>query len=288
MQEVDSARRIRQLRGLPVEELIDQPKSEQASQRSTRTYSEKDGKRRKLPGEDDTDRDIRYARQAQAQSQGHDERTVRSHKDARDVPLYDAKGHISLFPEEKRHNTHDKPKGNPEAELEKARRERELEDQYTMRFSNAAGFKQAVDRKPWYQDKSAADNTDQDDPGISVLEKGDSRRKQREQVRIVSDDPLSAIKRGVKGVRQAEKDRTAWQKRQREEIDHMIMQERYEAKRRHRDDDIEGFSLDANANDAERKRKHRGHRERGKRQQAQDRSRSPRRVGRHNQVSNKD
>ncbi|KMU71921.1 hypothetical protein CISG_00230 [Coccidioides immitis RMSCC 3703] len=100
-------------------------------------------KRRRLAGEDDTDRDIRLAREDVLLRAGSS-REITSRKPMSNAPLVDSSGHISLFPRK----ADERPGKNDEAEAEAAKAKREYEDQYTMRFSNAAGYKQGMEA-PW-------------------------------------------------------------------------------------------------------------------------------------------
>ncbi|KAL8692482.1 MAG: hypothetical protein Q9224_003946, partial [Gallowayella concinna] len=66
MQEVDAERRIQVLRGLRSDaSTADQPAIDPAAQQEE-TSHKRERKRRKLAGEDDTDRDLRFAREDQA------------------------------------------------------------------------------------------------------------------------------------------------------------------------------------------------------------------------------
>lgn len=265
MQEVDAERRIRLLRGLPVEDLEAKPDETPVIHHSEHNYSERDRKRRRIAGEDDTDRDIRYAKEAQARY--NDDTASATRKRRHDAPLLDKDGHIDLFPDSRPKRNHT---GNPEAIAEKARKERELEDQYTMRFSNAAGLKQSIDQKPWYQLNSGASDMPEALPSTNVFGRDDPNRQRRAQSRMEADDPLAAIQRGVQGVRKAEKDRKEWKESRRRELDDMVKQERREARRADRrrreegKDELEGFSLDAadklEADDAQHRRHKHHHR----------------------------
>ena len=282
MQEVDAERRIRQLRGLPVDELeTSLPPANDETHPSSETYVERDRKRRRRAGEDDTDRDIRYAKESQ--SQLYEASTRESYKSSPNIPLHDTNGHINLFPEKKGSKSTSRSSRNPEAEQEKAQKSRELEDQYTMRFSNASGFKDAVDKPQWYHSKFVVDGG-QETPSKNVWRDEDPQRKHREQNRMSADDPLAAIQRGVKGVRQAEQSRREWKERQQGEINEMIKQEQVERRSRKRRnvDELDGFSLDTGVGEQQRDkhRKHHRHRHRDR-----DRSRSPRRHHRHHHDS---
>lgn len=137
LQDVESERRLKLLRGQQIEDL---PAEEEHLTTLTRKKDRgHDRKRRKLIGEDDTDRDLRLAKERAAQ-QSRPSDVVRTTNE----PLVNSEGHINLFPP----NLQRKEK-NAEAEAERAKKQREYEDQYTMRFSNAAGIKQNS-AAPWY------------------------------------------------------------------------------------------------------------------------------------------
>lgn len=255
MQEVDADRRLRLLRG----ERLDTPPLEE--EQDTRLKRKRgDGsprrKKRRLAGEDDTDRDMRLAREAAAFQTAN----VKKVK-GQDAPLMDHKGHISLFPEEHRH-----AEKNPEAESDAAAKKREFEDQYTMRFSNAAGFKQGLEN-PWYSATTSRDLPLQNTLGKDVWGNEDPRRKEREQKRLDSSDPLATMKMGIKKLRQADRHRQEWmEERERDLKEVEEMARGNQRRRRIKDDDLdslENFSLEAGYKEGRReKRKHRsGHRE---------------------------
>ncbi|KAH8677837.1 hypothetical protein BX600DRAFT_493226 [Xylariales sp. PMI_506] len=196
-------------------------------------------KRRKRAGEDDTDFEMRLAREAAAQSRdGHDRDkgsggTAAVSKagigSSSNAPLIDASGHIDLFaaagnaPVQK----------NPEAEADKARRRREIEDQYTMRFANAAGpgtqltsSSSLSSSGPWYTSASASAPAPATAPsrdlgaadggtttktiattGKDVWGKEDPRRGDRDAARLEANDPLAMMKRGAAKAREVKKER---------------------------------------------------------------------------------
>ncbi|QQK46962.1 CBF1-interacting co-repressor CIR, N-terminal domain [Penicillium digitatum] len=198
MQEVDAARRIKILRGEhpptppPVPSLV---LSEPGARSDRKNASDAGGfrKRRRVAGENDTDRDIRYAREDAAQAAAkRDELMLISHKaDTAQAPILDKAGHINLFPAASA-----KAEKNPEAEAEASRKKRSYEDQYTMRFSNAAGFKETIGQKPWYSSAEQNATAPESMPGKDVWGNADPRRKERTQARMSANDPLAAIKRG--------------------------------------------------------------------------------------------
>lgn len=153
-------------------------------------------KRRRLAGEDDTDRDVRLAREEAALQP-----SALGGIPTTNEPLTDAQGHINLFPA----NSQPKEK-NAEAEAERATKKREWEDQYTLRFSNAAGFKQSLDA-PWY---STTSSKEVEMLGKDVWGNDDIRRREREKIRADASDPLAMMKRGVKQLRDVEKSRKNW------------------------------------------------------------------------------
>ncbi|KXS99873.1 hypothetical protein AC578_4470 [Pseudocercospora eumusae] len=267
MQEEDAQRRIAILRGEKVEPLLDehveQAKEEDDWRRSKPedAYDRKHRKRRKLRGEDDTDRDIRYARQDTDTGRRATQELLGTKE--KEAPLQDHAGNIQLFPppDEKAIRATQK---NEEVEAEKAKKRRREEDQVTMRFSNAAGYQNGM-QKPWYAESDHRSSTTNSDPTVSRNElmlaelKGkdvwgneDPRRKEREQNRISSNDPFAAMQHAQRQLKQSERDREAWQKRQQVELEQLKEEQRREKeerrRRRHKDDDedsLDGFSLDA-------------------------------------------
>ena len=257
---VDSERRLQLLRGQPADDLS--ANDESPSTVSQKNYHVHDRKRRRLQGEDDTDRDMRLAREDAAR-QPNALRTLRR----TDEPLMDTSGHINLFPA--------KPQGkekNMEAEIELAKKKREYENQYTMRFSNAAGFKQGLNA-PWYSAISK-DNAEEV-PGKDVWGNEDISRRGREKIRADANDPLAAMKRGVKKLREVERSRQDWKAERDKELQELKaleksrQSERRDRKRRREKSDsdgLEGFSLDSSTRYHERDqwhhtpRSHRRHR----------------------------
>lgn len=291
MQEVDAERRIRILRGENVENL---PATSEASEGTRRDKPRHDKKRRKLEGEDDTDRDLRIARENNEAASKSSQALAKIAKSS-DAPLTDRKGHINLFPVEgSRRNA---PK-NKEAEAEKAKKKKEHEDQYTMRFSNAAGFKQSVGQTPWYSSVSAAGGSEGVDQAVSkdVWGNEDPRRKEREKMRLVSDDPMATIQKGVTELRQVERERRRWKEERDRELQAMMEAERsQDRKKRHREqdiDDLEGFSLDASATDraGDQSHRHRHHHRPRDRDRSRDRKKSDKdnRHHRHRSPSKED
>lgn len=275
MQEVDAERRIQILRSLPVE-TTSAPVEEEGLRRSKEDRPDRERKRRRIAGEDDTDRDIRFAQEHNALVPGKAEMQLKSKKSS-DAPITDANGHINLFPVDgTRHN----PPKNAEVEAEKAKKQKEFEDQYTMRFSNAAGFKQAIDQKPWYHrvNTIGSEGGVAEAPSKDVWGNEDPRRKERERMRTVADDPLAAIQKGVAGVREVERERKKWKEEKDREIRELEEAERRRERRRRRKrdaDDLEGFNLDDGAKPEESTRHHHRSRNDSSTHSHRQRSRSP-------------
>ncbi|GAQ04233.1 uncharacterized protein C5E4.10c [Aspergillus lentulus] len=195
MQEIDAERRIQILRG-ERPSTPPPPPSAPSDTRRDRTHGEDAGryrKRRRLAGENDTDRDIRLAREdAQLMLAKREELAVSKTSDA---PLLDSTGHINLFPSEAARKPAEK---NQEAEKEAADKNRSYEDQYTMRFSNAAGYRQSAGQMPWYSSSSRDVLAPDAMPEKDVWGNEDPMRQERERARLDANDPLAAIKRGVR------------------------------------------------------------------------------------------
>ncbi|KAB8304288.1 hypothetical protein EYC80_003700 [Monilinia laxa] len=286
MQELDAERRMQILRGeiptpLPIE---DKPHDDEGprERRSHGSGEERKRRPRKRNGENDTDFEMRIA--------------------AQDAPLVDHAGNIDLFPQERPQKP--RVEKNVEVEKEKEKKKKEYEDQYTMRFSNAGGFKQGLDN-PWYSKATAEVKAiDEDNPGKDAWGNEDPRRKERDAARIVSNDPLAAMRQGAAQVRQVKKEREQWMREKEREVRELEAEERRNKRKRRRDedvedDDLEGFSLDkpekrsrsshhrADSNyERERERRHR-HRRRSERDE-NDRHRHRHHHHHHHRHDNRD
>lgn len=222
-------------------------------------------KRRRLPGEDDTERDIRLARGEAARVKERAER----HQNARS--LIDNRGHINLFGEGDQRRVEKKA---VDAEASKARQN--SDGQYTMRFSNASGT-QPSHEKPWYTESVTQDDHDANASAKDVWGNADPRRREREQQRLRADDPLVAMKRGVAQLREVEKKRKEWRdQRERDlsEVEELAREARKRTQRaRSEADSLEDFSLDGGYKSASKHRKTRsaGH-ESGRRKHRHRRS----------------
>jgi len=289
MQEEDAQRRIAVLRGQSVEALPPNEPDEDSRQdawrkpRTNDTYAQRDRKRRRLRGEDDTERDMRYARQDAEAGRAATQALVR-HRE-RDAPLQDHAGNIQLIPAPDEVAIREAEK-NAEAEADKAKKRKRDEDQITMRFSNAAGYNNGM-QEPWYAAGKDKPNSSPPDlllaevQGKDVWGNEDPRRKEREQSRIISNDPFAAMQQAQRQLKQSERDRQSWQQKQQADIERLKSEQRRNRQTRRRGDaeSLAGFSLDAPArdkDDGEGRHKHRSgrHHHRHHRHQSRSRSRS--------------
>ncbi|KAH6966900.1 hypothetical protein EDB82DRAFT_541956 [Fusarium venenatum] len=225
MQEIDAQRRLAILRGEeppPIEE-PESPKPNEttigdrdASHKGTR-------RKRKRPGEDDTDFELRIARENDNSALVNVEPERKSTSSA---PIVDHNGHIDLLGDEKSRAHAEK---NDEAEKEAKKKKQSYEDQYMMRFSSAAG-KDGVLR-PWY---SQADAAAPDASSKDVWGNQDPNRKDRDAKRISSNDPLAMMKQGASKVRELKQDRKRFQEEREQELKNMRREERHREKKRRR------------------------------------------------------
>ncbi|KAL8829185.1 MAG: hypothetical protein Q9170_006280 [Blastenia crenularia] len=276
MQEVDAERRIQLLRGIQPEPLTAGSDTAAPVVEDERKSYPRERKRRRIAGEDDTERDIRFACEDRAVVPAKAELQLKSVKNS-DAPLMDRRGHIDLFP--MNGSKHNGPK-NSDAETEKAKKKKEYEDQYTMRFSNAAGYKKSIGETPWYQSSAATQSESIETPSKDVWGNEDPRRKEREKLKVAADDPMAAMKKGVAQLRQIERERNEWQEERDRETRGMEESERrrkHRSRMKHKEDGLDGFSLDAPAVDDRHDESHRlKHRHRHRhRHEKRSRSREP-------------
>jgi hypothetical protein len=278
MQEDDANRRMKILRGeVPAPlQIANEPHDDKESE-SRPSISGRERKKRKRAGENDTEFEMRVAKEARVSSNSESQLVLR--RSTTDGSLTDATGHIDLFPD-------DRPKPIDEKKLaadkDVAKRKQEYEKDYTVKFSDAAGFKVGLE-SPWYSSRTR--RTDEEElvmPSKDIWGNEDPRRKEREAARIVSNDPLAMMHQGAAKVRQVEKERKQWKaERDKEMLESMRANEK---RRRHGDldDGLESFSLNtperrvaSEKNQEERRRRHSSPRQRLHRDRS--RSRSPQR-----------
>ncbi|KAF4343427.1 hypothetical protein FBEOM_2568 [Fusarium beomiforme] len=226
MQEIDAQHRLAILRGEappPIED--DEPPKDEECPAHNRDASQRGNMRRKRkrPGEDDTDFEMRIAMEKDSSALV---RIKPEKKSISSAPIVDHNGHIDLLGDEKSRAHAEK---NEEAEKEAKNKKQSYEDQYTMRFSNATGKDGAL--RPWYSqsDAAAPDASSRD-----VWGNQDPSRKERDAKRIVSNDPLAMMKKGASKVREIKQERKRFQEEREEELKQMRRDERHREKRRRR------------------------------------------------------
>ena len=229
MQEVDAARRLAILRGEEPPPLEDDEASEtkqlgapEADDAVSRAVAGASGvrRKRKRPGEDDTDFEMRLANERNETRYGELEHTK---KPTSSAPITDHRGHIDLFGDERARAHAEK---NDDSEREKKKKKQEQEDQYTMRFSNAAG--KDGTGNPWYSQSELSHTTSSKD----VWGNDDPTRKERDAKRAISNDPLAMMKMGASKVREIKAERKKAQAEQHEELRKLRREQRHD---RHRD-----------------------------------------------------
>jgi hypothetical protein len=268
--EEDAERRMKLLRGERVPSLKEavsvKDEHENSNGRSQRQRDDAlaDRKRRRLRGEDDTDRDIRVAREQDLRDADQAKSYTFLDERGRDAPLKDSAGHIQLIPAPEDRQRRLSKQDNP-SESDKARK-RDEGDVQPMRFSNAAGYDRGSQR-PWYTTRveekfpmtqSSADTTLAAVQARDAFGNVDPRRTERESKRITSNDPLMFMHQAQRVLKQSERDKKAWEESRAASLEHHSRRYRWERQPLDRLDDIESFSLDAVPKEKE-ERKHRDH-----------------------------
>ena len=187
-------------------------------------------KKRKLRDEDDTDHEMRLAQQSKPQHE------------ITEASALDSSGHLDLIPRPRGEGKHRRDdRGSNGAGVVAA--------EGGMRLADAAGYgKQPT--QPWYSSALRDGGFANDSFGKDVWGNKDPRRQQREKKRMDANDPLAAIKKGVKQLRQTETQRKDWrEQRERDlgEVEELARRDRRHRKRRHLSDkdSLDGFDLDA-------------------------------------------
>jgi len=218
-------------------------------------------KRKRLPGEDDTDRDLRQARERAEGVRDVAVARLRATKaEEADAPITDRRGNINLFPESvKGHGN----RRRTEEDKEKAR-QKEAEENMGMPLNQALGRDGSA--RSWYMD---ADGTVKDREGRDVWGNEDPRRLKRDSQRVASADPLAFMKQAQTRLKEVQRERR-------------VREQEMQALPRKRDANLEDFSLDGPAVEDPRESKHRSRQSssrREKRRHERDRRDSRRSPG---------
>ncbi|KAL1877586.1 hypothetical protein VTK73DRAFT_8495 [Phialemonium thermophilum] len=305
MQEIDAERRLAILRGEEPPPLPPSPERSAApavdlAVGSGRPATER--RKRKRPGEDDTDFEMRIARERAAclgaGSGGARLEGPSAGSAGAAGTLLDEKGHISLFgppsttTDVTRARSSARGDKHGEADCEAAKKRREYEDQYTVRLANAAGRDGLglTDKGPWYAKSGRGDSENwgvEGMPSKDVWGNEDPRRRVREAARLQANDPLALMKKAAAKVREIDSERKREAEERERELRQLRKEERRREKRRRRreeesrhagpsdDDDLEGFSLDAPADPLQgdtrcHRTHHRSHRSRSRRRRSDE------------------
>lgn len=288
MQELDAERRAAILRG----RTPPTPRESSSSHRKG-PYEDRgrDRKRRKLAGEDDTDMDIRLASSILPKDAAEDTaKILLLRSTASDAPLNDPAGHINLFPVDIKEAM--KRGKNDEVQKEKRRKDKALEDQYTMRFSNASGSRGTS--QPWYtaDHKHSSLTSGQQEilacPGFAekdIWGNEDPRRKERQQARISASDPLAFMQKAQAQLQTSKLDKKKWTEDRDQELRELKeiqrrkdrLSQHRQRKKRH-DMDADDHASDAFAHVSQRGKSlrdthHRSHRSRHRQHGQRSRSR---------------
>lgn len=276
MQEDDAARRLAILRG---EEPPPLPADEPEALLPATTDRGSDfrpgaRRKRKRAGEDDTDFEMRVAKEQVTTGKEVAQRlrgTGPVDGSAGTETLVDAAGHISLFGPAAAEDGVAGRKAE-EAERRAAKKRREEEDMRATRFSDAAGRGGLglTDGGPWYAkaqgEKGDGAVVEFEAPTKNVWGNEDPRRKERAAARIGANDPLAMMKKGAAKVRELGKERKRDAEERERELERLRKEERRREKKRRRRkegrehddvDNLEGFSLDAPRSERERSERRR-------------------------------
>ena len=217
-------------------------------------------KKRRVTGEDDTERDIRLARRSQP--------VIKS--EHTDVALFDRDGHIDLIQEA------------TTPARDKARIQKPVPEDGGVRLSDAPG-RQSGAANPWYSSKPVDGGYAHEEVSKDVWGNEDPGRVQRSQRRMDANDPLAAMKKGVRQLREADTRRQEWMQERERDLNEVEELARKERKRRRREGNseersLDGFDLDEGYKDHRKYRHaHRHHHHHHRSHRQKDRSRSPRR-----------
>lgn len=259
MQEVDAQRRLAILRGetpppLPEKDDAEDARIDGSSADPSAARHGSARRKRKRAGEDDTDFELRLARERDEPAVNSLERTPKTTSSA---PITDHAGHIDLFGDTKSRAHAEK---NEEAEKESRKKKRAYEDQYTMRFSNAPG-KDGTNR-PWYSqsDPAAVDTVSKD-----VWGNEDPKRKERDMARRNTNDPLAMMKQAASKVRELKQERKKFQDERDAELKQMRKEDRRREKRDRRDEGAKRHSESRESDRRRRRSRERRHEDDGER-----------------------
>jgi hypothetical protein len=255
--------------------------SEQDKQLLTATSNLRDSrrdsrKRKRLPGEDDTDRDLRYAKERTGDEEKEDKAVIRlrpTKLEDTQAPITDQRGNINLFPERKPEAT----KISRQSELEREKeKQRNTDENYGMHLKDVLGRKDS--KGTWYLDK---DGVVKDSVGRDVWGNEDPRRQTRQAERITSSDPLAFMKKAQKQLKEVQRDR----------MEREVDLEQLRSRQLQEQADLDDFSLDEPGRTGSDRRKHYRRRKEKDRNRSRDKNETHSRIKRdnhHHQTYDKD
>lgn len=195
----EASDRLAILRGERDQTILSDPKAEDSSRRDRESSRHRALKKRKLPGEDDTDLEIRLA-QAQADaalSSNARGNTSSKPTKSQEHSITDANGNISLVPSQA-YQDQQQQQPNKKADPNPSH----------FYLSSAAAHGSSASDVPWYN--STDTNQSSSRPAKEPWGAASPRRAEREAARQSSNDPLAAMKRGIKQLRDSERQRKEW------------------------------------------------------------------------------
>lgn len=110
-----------------------------------------------------------------------------------------------------------------------------------VRFRDATG-RNRTGSESWYLSSHSLEPTGDRTVGYDAFGRTDIRRHARDEKRLMAADPLAAMKRGVKQLREIEKQRAAWrEQRERDlnEVEELARRREHRKRRREKQDGVE-------------------------------------------------
>jgi len=224
---------------------------------------------RRREGEDDTERDIRLAREDLGGGSGTERATSRrragkSIKDEASLPLTDAGGHIQLFapepPAPRPSSSSSRPQHkDPEQTLRQ--RQQEEREAGSLRFSEVGPNRGHPSSRPWYTGASGG-TRDTEEVGKNAFGREDAGRKGRDAARVSAADPMAVMVVAQRKLKEVERERERWKMEREREVG---LVRDYEAERRGGRHRHSGRDMDESKHGERRRRRHK----------SRSRSRSP-------------
>lgn len=255
MQDVDAARRLAILRGEtppPLPEAEEQP-ADPTDKKHVRGDRDGTSRKRKRAGEDDTEFEMRVARERAEEGArvsrelaGADGSKKQRQKEREDVDIVDSRGFIDLVgpppkdagsyeahpadrPGRERRETADRGEKGAFGDLAAQPWYKDEKRRQTLALSDACKAAVAVPR----QDREAERGMEA--PTKDVWGRDDPKRRGRETARLDANDPLAAMRSGAKKVRDIGKERRREAEERSRELEQLRQDERRREKRRKRE-----------------------------------------------------